>query len=345
MPNTWEILSTAILPSIDCRRRLEPLITIKCYVNAPTAAIQTQPGDNQQNENFERFQPLPQLLNSHPMMRKTIHYRFDIDTITCIEKGVPALLALAKRLGVRFSFYINMGHSIERREVLLRTPQRTVQNSVGTDSKISILRKLGIRDTFRTVFFNPRVAERGIATLHELLRDGHELGLHGGHNHSLWQRRAHEMTAESLSESLNPAYARFCELFGPPKGFTCPGANSARDIYRIVSSLGVSYVSDEMPRTPRRPYLDATGLWQIPVNAHACMIPLQEHYRAKQFEPETVLTTIFTHLDNMEVRTMYGHPVWEGYRDISLFETFIKTAMEIGYDFHTYDELLTKQHQ
>ncbi len=42
----------------------------------------------------------------------TISFRFDLNGIRDIRVGVPILLDLANELNVKFSFYVNMGKSI-----------------------------------------------------------------------------------------------------------------------------------------------------------------------------------------------------------------------------------------
>ena len=49
---------------------------------------------------------------------KTVSFRFDIDTLTCIKSGVPKLIEISKKHNIEFTFFINFGKSINRKEVL-----------------------------------------------------------------------------------------------------------------------------------------------------------------------------------------------------------------------------------
>ena len=60
-------------------------------------------------------------------LNKTISFRSDIDTISCIKKGVPLLVDISKDLVVRFTFFMNFGRSIKQNSkieaFLGRTPK------------------------------------------------------------------------------------------------------------------------------------------------------------------------------------------------------------------------------
>jgi len=49
---------------------------------------------------------------------KTVSFRFDIDTLTCIKSGVPKLIEISKKHNIEFTFFINFGKSTNRIEVL-----------------------------------------------------------------------------------------------------------------------------------------------------------------------------------------------------------------------------------
>ena len=54
-----------------------------------------------------------------------ITIRFDIDTITCLEQGVPELLSIAKEEDIRFSFFVNMGKAVSYTPVVKRYLSRS----------------------------------------------------------------------------------------------------------------------------------------------------------------------------------------------------------------------------
>ena len=273
------------------------------------------------------------------MLEKTIFIRFDIDTITCMEKGVPRLLQLARDLGIKLTFFVNYGKSIDHREILLKTFGRTLKNFTGSGCKISILRKLGILDTTRTFLLNPCVGESRDETIHRMLDEGHEVGLHGGHNHSIWQRRAHSATREEIESWLLHTHEKFRNRFGQPAGFASPGGNGSPHAYQILKDLGYRYVSDTMKEKDAIPYFEQYGLLQIPVNGQIDQIPLMEHLRAKGLPDDEIVGSALSHMRACAVKTLVAHPVWEGYREIALFKKMVIGLLQDGYGFACFRDI------
>jgi peptidoglycan/xylan/chitin deacetylase (PgdA/CDA1 family) len=273
------------------------------------------------------------------MFGKTIFIRFDIDTVTCMEKGVPLLLHLARVLGIKFTFFVNYGKSIDHGEILLRTFGRTLKNVTGSGCKISILRKLGITDTVRTFLLNPCVGESRDEYIHRMLDEGHEVGLHGGHNHSIWQRRAHSAAREEIENWLLHTHEKFRNRFGLPAGFASPGGNGSPHAYQILKDLGYRYVSDTMKEKDTLPSFEQHGLLQIPVNGQIDQIPLMEHFRAKGLPEEVIVENALQHIKECPVKTLVAHPVWEGYRDIALFKKMVVRLLQEGYGFACFKDI------
>ncbi len=271
------------------------------------------------------------------MKRERIYLRFDIDTISCMIRGVPRLLALAEKYACRFTFFVNMGRSVDLKESLFGSPARTLQNVSGTAAKVSALRKLGGWDFTRTVLLNPRVGSRRLRTLHRLRGEGHELGLHGGSNHGTWQRLGHTATRATFEKWLMPTHERFVREFGQPAGFASPGANSNDALYPLLRELGYRYASDRMALDPIS--VDECGLTHIPVHGQVQEIPLIEHLCAKGLSRATVTEEAVRAIEKFELKTLVAHPVWEGYRAIDTLESIIAVLQDRGYEFGVYSEL------
>jgi|GEM_PF-1044680 len=270
---------------------------------------------------------------------KTIYIRFDIDTVTCMEKGVPRLLRLARDLGIKLTFFVNYGKSIDHREILLKTFGRTLKNVTGSGCKISILRKLGIKDTARTFLLNPCVGESRDETIHRILDEGHEVGLHGGHNHSIWQRKAHTASREEIESWLLHTHEKFRNRFGQPAGFASPGGNGSPHAYQMLKDLGYQYVSDAMKVTDSIPYFEPCGLLQIPVNGQIDQVPLMEYFQAKGLPGDEIVAHAMKYTRTCEIKTFVAHPVWEGYREIALFKKMVVGLLQEGYGFACFRDI------
>ena len=95
-------------------------------------------------------------MSSH--RRGTFAFRLDVDSVVCLEKGVPNLLRLGERHGVRFTFFVNMGYSFSWRHTIAQVLRK--RKAKGRDPgegdpdepyKLPASRKLGRSGTLRTV--------------------------------------------------------------------------------------------------------------------------------------------------------------------------------------------------
>ena len=117
--------------------------------------------------------------------RGTFAFRLDVDSIICLEQGIPNLLRLGERHSVRFTFFVNMGRSFSWRHTtasVLRRRRSDGRGRAGWNGfaramhKLPVTRKLGRGGTLRTVLLNPRLGRRYRSALDLLHREGHELG-------------------------------------------------------------------------------------------------------------------------------------------------------------------------
>jgi peptidoglycan/xylan/chitin deacetylase (PgdA/CDA1 family) len=270
-----------------------------------------------------------------------IHIRFDIDTITCIEKGVPRLLDMAQRLGVRFTFFVNLGRSIDRREVFYGSPSKTVGNVLGEVQKIGALKKLGLIDILRTVIVNPEIGLGHRDILMRLVDEGHELGLHGGGNHGTWQRRGKNANSKMFSSWIDEVMSDYRAIVPAGGGFASPGAVANSDLPYVLQDKGFVYSSDDFKS--QQIYRHTCGLWEIPVTACYGTVPLIEHFKALGHDADFIVTQANKWAKNTPLKTFYGHPVWEGYRDADLFECILNSWLDDGYRICPYGEAISSE--
>lgn len=249
---------------------------------------------------------------------KTFSFRFDIDSLADIEVGVPRLIELGRELDVRFTFFVNMGRSFRWSVVggqWSPKPKPGTQNLKSEASNVSRLTshvvRLGLLRTFRTVVFNPNVGLSHKKALFKLLDNGHELGLHGGMDHPLWQWRLDRLEKDEINNLLKPAYNHFVQLFGKPKGFASPGFRYNRYVLELMDDYGFEYASDMEGERPFRP--EGFRHLQIPANViGADKRPLIEYLWASGLGEAEVEEMVEIEVAKRECAVIYGHPAFEG---------------------------------
>lgn len=245
------------------------------------------------------------------MNNKTFSFRFDIDSLADIEVGVPALIDLAKELNIKFTFFANMGRSFNWRTIAMRQYSRTPTSK----SDLHTVRKLGLWRTIRTVMFNPNVGLSHREILFKLLDEGHELALHGGMDHPLWQWELEKLSKEEINNIMRPAYDHFVKLFGKPKGFASPGFRYNSLVLELMDDYGFEYASDmqgERPFVPKN-----FSHLQIPVNVIGPdKKPFIEQLMSSGLGEEDVVARCKAKVDEVaeknELAVIYGHPACEG---------------------------------
>lgn len=284
--------------------------------------------------------------------RGTFAFRLDVDSIICLEQGIPNLLRLGERHGVRFTFFVNMGRSFSWRHTaanVLRRRRQDERETGGGDSpepyKLPATRKLGRGGTLRTAFFNPRLGRRYRSAMDLLHREGHELGLHGGSSHPAWQYRLDDLGDDGLERLFRPAFEEFRDRYGHPRGFASPGFRHNRAVLDLLDGEGFEYASDmggEVPFRPeRRDGTSRHSHFQVPVNVIGDRrVPVIEQGLARGQSDHRIVRDALERIRARPFALMYGHPYVEGVHTRPLAAILSEVAGD--YDVVTVREYLQR---
>lgn len=255
--------------------------------------------------------------------RRVFALRFDVDSVTCLERGIPALLELGERRSVRFTFFVNMGRSFSWRHTVARTlgPGRRRATRQDADPspahKLPATAKLGRGGVLKTVLMNPRLGRRYRPALDRLFEEGHELGLHGGSNHATWQYALDELGEDGLERHVRPSFAAFRDRYGQPSGFASPGFRYNAAVLELMDNEGFQYASDMAGDRPFRPTRPGGGRrythFQVPVNVIGeDSVPVIEQGLALGRSSTRIVRDAVERIHERRFALMYGHPYVEG---------------------------------
>lgn len=268
--------------------------------------------------------------------------RFDVDGVKDLEEGVPSLLELLGDLKVQGVFFVNMGRLVSRWEFLVRSPARSWRNLRPPDSvKLGLISKFGLKGAIRTFFLNPLVGAGHVAELTSVKRGGHELGLHGGMNHAVWQRRGTRMPLRAISRLADPALQIFQAGFGPPAGFASPGFCTSAAVREWLRHNGFLYSMDSWGQA-RKPSLRDDPV-EFPVTITGPEgVPFLEHHSARGATARTVVGLFREALGSADYACLYGHPMYEGLSGKAALRAVIVEAQSAGFDVVTPSQLLNQ---
>jgi peptidoglycan/xylan/chitin deacetylase (PgdA/CDA1 family) len=279
------------------------------------------------------------------MSERVFSFRWDIDHRACITDGLPKVLAVCEELGVKNTFFVNMGRSTNLREWLGKG-LRGSRAKLNDMEAVHLIKKIGwMRFGLETLLGRP-VGGSLIRPLEEAQRRGHELGLHGGSDHVVWSRRFAQIPAAELRADVEQTLALYVRHFGRPAGFTCPGFNCDERTTRIVEDLGFRYDGDAIGGVPHRTLVAGEPVrhWTIPVTLIGPRtIPLLEWHGARGSSDEAIVADVLQRIGQQDWVVLYGHPCYEGVRDGLLRKVF-SAVQRAGFRFLTHAQMAERLH-
>lgn len=283
-------------------------------------------------------------------MIEKIGLRFDIDSIRDATKGIESLVDSKRKYGDSFSFsvFVNMGRGINRK--LVFKDFKTTKKRVDTRGlgKISITKKLGTKDLLKTLLLNPVIGKSGKKYFLEARDLGCEIGLHGGMDHTLWQRKGKDFSYVDTKKLFMPALREFKLSFGHPEGFTAPGFVQPEGLERILKENGFLYHCDIADSNSMK--IDFSGsLPNIPVNVIGPnTLPIIPYLYSKKYCKdeiadyiEKMVKTVIKDFKGTPV--IYGHPATELLLLQPIFEAVVDNLLDKGYIFVSLRDLINEE--
>lgn len=271
---------------------------------------------------------------------RTIVFRFDVDTHVGAIEGVPRLLALADRLDVRFTFFVNMGRAVSYRHLLERLIARRSRDA--TAPKLSNWTKLGGAAFVRTVMLNRVVGTAIPEILAEAARGGHHIGLHGGRNHGAWQADATHWTEARVLDELSYGIERFATAVGTnPESFSSPGWTQPPGLDRLLRESGFGLVADR--HGPGEVIVDEPlpGITAVSTNltGEPAGVGYVETMAARGITGSRLGQMFAGDLEPYERAAVYDHPAFAGRAGLGAVETIVDTARALGFRWITMRQM------
>jgi len=188
------------------------------------------------------------------MTQPIIALKVDVDTYVGTRDGVPRLLEILERAGIRATFFFSMGpdnsgkaiRRIFTRKGFLKKMLRTRAPSM-----------YGIKTLlYGTLLPPPMIAESFPEILRRTEQMGHEVGIHCW-DHVKWHDLLPWMPKRTTAMELGQAFSLFGEIFGHrARSTAAPGWTVTADSLEIQDALRLDYCSDARGRAPFYPVLD-----------------------------------------------------------------------------------------
>ena len=174
-------------------------------------------------------------------MEKTFTLRIDLESDKGIRKGLPKVLDLLKKYGIKASFYLVMGGESNIFELLKYRKKLT-----GSGERT--LKVWSLKEKLRMALFPKDFIKTNKEILRRILKEGHELGLHGW-KHRAWARGLDKI---NIKEHIIKSKNKYEKIFRQkPISFASPGFNTNDKVLRVLEENKILFLSDFPGETPK----------------------------------------------------------------------------------------------
>ncbi len=176
--------------------------------------------------------------------------KVDVDTLRGTREGVPRLLDLFARHGVRATFLFSLGPDHTGRAIR-RVFRRGFVDKV---QRTSVVEHYGVRTLlYGTLLPGPDIGRRAVSVLRRVHGDGHETGIHCW-DHVRWQDGVAHADFEWTRREMQRACDRYVDVFRePPPTHGAAGWQMNVHALRLTQQLGFDYCSDGRGSYPHLP--------------------------------------------------------------------------------------------
>ena len=172
-------------------------------------------------------------------------------------EGVPRLLDLFRRTGLRASFFVTLGPETAGRAIRRLWRPAFLFKLLRTRA----LGSYGLRTLLRGTLLPPREVGLGAGgILRAISEEGHEAGLHGW-DHFGWMDGVRGMEEDAVARALERAIGAHREAFGAsPLSSAAPAWRATDRVLLAQERFGFAYASDTRGTSPFFPLVDGVAL-------------------------------------------------------------------------------------
>jgi undecaprenyl phosphate-alpha-L-ara4FN deformylase len=254
--------------------------------------------------------------------------KVDVDTKVGLKDGLPRLLEILARLGLKASFFISMGPDNSGRALkrlfkpgFLRKQLKS--GAAGAYGPVTMM--------YGLLLPGPNIARSAPGIINSCINAGHEVGLHGW-DHVFWHDYVRGLDPERTAMELGQAFNLFAEITGfTPATFASPGWQVTGNALEIMEGLGLSHVSCTRGKSPFRPLMNgrALNLIELPTT----MPSLDEVLALDGVDQNLAGAFLASKVRPGDLNVFTMHAEVEGRAMAPVFEDFCRRLMDEGVEF------------
>ncbi len=251
--------------------------------------------------------------------------RIDVDTLRGTRQGVPRLLEVLAREGIRATFFFSVGPDNMGRHLFRLLRPAFFKKMLRTRAPGLYGWDILLRGTLGP---GPDIGRRAGDVIARTQHEGHEVGLHAW-DHWAWQARVARMTPQAVHRALSRGVARLTELTGEtPACSAAPAWQCTETVLLEKEKFPFTYNSDCRGRSIFYPLVGGRRLRQpqVPVTLPTFDERVGQGGMTAQDFNDHLLCLMKP--EGLNVLTV--HAEVEGISCLPLFESFLEKAARRG---------------
>ena len=255
--------------------------------------------------------------------------KVDVDTLRGYKEGVPRLLDLFKKHGLKTSIFFSFGPDNSGKAIRRIFRKGFISKMIRTKAPSTY----GLRTLmYGTLLPAPLIVPSAPDVFRRACAEGHDCGVHAW-DHVYVQDELAKITRSEFKSLFERAAALFEKLAGTkPSSYAAPGWQLSADTLSVQQELGLEYCSDVRGYAPFLPVYE--GVQYGPVQVPATLPTMDEIYGLPGVDDSTLPQQW---LDGMtkEWNVVTVHAEMEGMSKLGVLDRFLAMNEEKGTQFFT----------
>lgn len=181
-------------------------------------------------------------------MKKLLGLKIDVDTYVGMEKGVPSLLRVLEKSGLKATFYLSIGPDASGRALLTLFRNHLFLKKMWRTNAVGLY---GLKTAlYGTLLPSPMIALSFPDLVKEIIAQGHEVQFHAW-DHRRWQDELGRRSAAWIATWFARGVEGFVKLTGQaPTSFGAPAWLVDERVMEILKDYNFSYLSCTRAKEP-----------------------------------------------------------------------------------------------
>lgn len=260
--------------------------------------------------------------------------KVDVDTYQGMKEGVPNLLKIFKKMGIKATFFIAMGPDNSGKAIKRIFRKGFLNKMLRTKAPTSY----GIKTLLYGTLLTPPFIGKNFTDLFLEIKDsGHEVGIHG-YDHVKWQDELDYMSYNEFNEEFKKAVDEYIRIFKTsPKSSAAPAWKCNEISFSVEDKNNLLYHSDTRGEYPY--YLKLSSSTFKTLEIPSTLPTLDEIYGLGGFSENKIIPYYLSQLKKDRLNVLTIHAEMEGRWKKELFEEFLKRVSELQCDFVTLEKI------